>query len=162
MKGFTLIELLVVVLIIGILAAIALPQYQKAVEKSRLAEVLQNTKTIEQQIELSLLSSGFPSQNETRKYKDFASVDLNGGNWDEQDLTYTTKKFEYYGHCSSNRCWWENSRAENGRYLYTVRIAKESSSEEWEHSCWTQNTDLGRYICNSLKAQGWTYTDSEL
>ena len=56
--AFTLIELLVVVLIIGILAAIALPQYQKAVTKSRFAEAMQNLKSLGQARQVCLLEKG--------------------------------------------------------------------------------------------------------
>ncbi|MBV2164050.1 MAG: pilin [Comamonas sp.] len=54
-KGFTLIELMIVVAIIGILAAVAIPQYQNYVAKSQVARVMGETGAMRTAIETCML-----------------------------------------------------------------------------------------------------------
>lgn len=56
--GFTLIELLVVVLIMGILAAVALPQYNKAAKKAKGAEVLEASNVLDKALTAYYLTMG--------------------------------------------------------------------------------------------------------
>ena len=68
-SGFTLMELLVVVLIVGVLAAVALPRYENAVLKSRAAELLANLRVIRQAADAYYLANG--------KYPlDFTEIDI--------------------------------------------------------------------------------------
>lgn len=66
--GFTLIELLVVVLIVGILAAAAIPQYEKAVEKSRAAQAFVLARALHSAQESYKMANG----DYTRSFKDLS------------------------------------------------------------------------------------------
>ncbi len=138
-KAFTLIELLVVVLIIGILSAIALPQYSQAVEKSRAAEALSNIGSFKRAVEIWKLANPGKSRNFTGGYGD-----------GELDIGIPD---DWTSHCSKNFCYDINthrvkaSRANSSTYVYDIiyRFPGETPTYECE-----AYTEAGLKLCKSL------------
>ena len=153
-SGFTLIELLVVVLIIGILAAVALPQYQKTVAKSRMAEIMEQIRVIENNMDLYVLEHDIPEG--TVNYADMAVA---------VDVPFSTNStFE----CTADHCYGNIpsddtsvSNANFGLYFgkgsnFPIGPASEifGTTSTWKHACLYGNS-LGEYLCKSLEPYGY-------
>ena len=88
-KGFTLPEILVAVMIVAILAAMAVPQYEKAVEKSRRADVVSTLKKLHES-KMRMLDV---IEKTTYSSLDFGMENL--------DFTLNCKKKSFSGHQTS-------------------------------------------------------------
>ena len=126
-KGFTLIEMLVVVLIIGVLTAVAMPQYRKVMDRSKVAEALQLLPALWEARERWILENGYHWEENGTQDK---IVDANGNQvaWpDLEDLdievkvrstssaSFTTENWSY--------SWFNCPICNNGRYPVWVTPA---------------------------------------
>ncbi len=149
-RGFTLIELLVVVLIVGILAAVAVPQYQKAVMKARITEIETVLNSTKKAIDVYRLANGIS-----------ANMSLNNLDIDFQSFWENCSNSNPMNpHCTSKNGLWELvTLSPNSIQVYSRGIL-EGADIRWsggEKACyWT--SDNGKTVCDILAQQDPNYT----
>ena len=144
-SGFTLIELLVVVLIIGILAAVALPQYQRAVLKSRMSTTMTNVKTIITALELYYLANGeYPNDDVSELDIQIGGCTTDGGIIICKDAVY-----DYYDVVRNAVGGFLNNKWGLAYIQYPshdVNISKQNTRE-----CWADTSNIAaNNVCKSL------------
>ncbi len=115
-KGFTLIELLVVVLIIGILASIAVPQYNKAVMKARTAEVMTTANALRKATSVYFMNVGEMSQ------QDYDNFEL-----DFLDIEIPELKYHNFNAGTSGRTLLFEFTPKTGSYNYSIDVYSSTS-----------------------------------
>ena len=155
-RGFTLIELLVVVLIIGILSAVALPQYQKAVEKTRAIEAVQMMATLTRSIDIWLMENGgFPSDDMHAQHMGLP-VELCDSKFQGEKYC-EMKNFDIWTNCTVRGCSIDLS-PKKGNYF--LMLQKDSVGGEWDKKCVVEGVEYSTnevHVCKSLESFGYTY-----
>jgi prepilin-type N-terminal cleavage/methylation domain-containing protein len=148
-QGFTLIELLVVVLIIGILAAIALPHYTVVVERSRISEAVMVSKNIENRLRGLLGRDAAITQAELNR------ISLNKGEWVGDE--YQTDLFSYgpFSCDGHETCTFAFNTLPAGKYGGVVVVGRAST----ERNCYSFGSNVGYKVCQSIEPSGWVAID---